>query len=351
MKEQMEAALDFMTTLREQVIPAEIGAEPKLTAAERQKKVAEYAAQHQLQYVLTPPLSAQELHDSAEKYPIGAAAQPVEDQFQQRAPTQVIQQLFMSSPELLFDPNRAEDGESHRFAFWKVEDIADHVPTLKEAGVRDQAVRDWKTAEFAQKKAKERADELADLVRKSKQSMPEALAGQKVTKSDKGPAIVVIPTPPFSWFTVQSAAPRDMMPDPTPRLSDIAGVTDPDEAFMKAVFDEMRVGDVRRRAQSWADGPLRRQGEDASPLRRRRERGVPRPFLEGADLRQRVYVRRPHNLRLPQHAGPAAARPGLDGAALREIPRPPQCGGRETTEPPPRRLTGLNSQAPVERIR
>ncbi|HUE15514.1 MAG TPA: hypothetical protein VMR25_15215 [Planctomycetaceae bacterium] len=244
-KEKMEAAFDFLASLREQVVPAEIGAAPKLSAAEREKKVSEYAAQHHLKYVLTPPLSAQELHDAVEKYPIAGAAEPVEDQFQQRAPIDVIRQLFTSSPELLYEANRAEDTESQRFAYWKVEDIAEHVPTFKEAGVREQAVRGWKIAEYAQKKAKERADELAELVRKSKQSMPEALAGQKLTKAEKGPAVVVVPTPPFSWFTVQSAAPRDMMPDPTPRLSDITGVTDPDEAFMKAVFDEMRVEDVR----------------------------------------------------------------------------------------------------------
>jgi len=145
----------------------------------------------------------------------------------------------------LFQPNRAEDGDSHAFAYWKAEDVADHVPTLKEPGVREQAIRDWKIAEFAQKKARERADELAELVRKSKKPMPEALAGQKVTTATKGPALVVVPTPPFSWFTVQSAAPRDMMPDQTPRLSDITGVTNADEAFMKSVFDEMQIGDVR----------------------------------------------------------------------------------------------------------
>ncbi len=245
MKEKMEAAYDFLTSLHEQLIPAEIGAAPKMSPAEREKAVSEYAAQHQLNYVLTPLLSVEELHESAEKYPIAAAAEPVEDQFQQRAPIDVIRQLFTSSPELLYETYRAEEGESHRFAYWKVEDVADHVPTLKEAGVREQAARGWKIAEYAQKKAKDRADELAELVRKSKQSMPEALAGQKVTKTEKGPALVVVPTPPFSWFTVQSAAPRDLMPDPTPRLSDITGVTDPDQAFMNAVFNEMRVGDVR----------------------------------------------------------------------------------------------------------
>jgi hypothetical protein len=189
-------------------------------------------------------MSAQELHDSAEKFPIALATEPVEDQFQQRAPTQVLAVLFGSLPDVVFEPFRGEEGDSHTFAYWKVEDVADHVPTLKEAGVREKAVRDYKIAEFAQKKAQERAAELADIVRKSKKSMAEALAGQKVAKGDKAP-VVVVPTPPFSWYTVQSAAPRDMMPDTMPRLSEITGVTDPDDGFMKAVFDEMKVGDVR----------------------------------------------------------------------------------------------------------
>jgi hypothetical protein len=234
-KKEMEAAYDFITPLREQLIPAEIGATPKMTTAEREKKIKDYAAQHHLKYVLTPLVSAQEFHDDVEKYPIAAAAEPVD----------VIQQLFTSSPDLRFDAYRAEDREGRRYVYWKTEDVADHVPTLKEAGVREQAIRGWKIAEYSQKKAKERADQLAELVRKSKQSMVEALAGQKVNSKEKGTAVVVVPTPPFSWYTVQSTAPRDMMPDPTPRLSEITGVTDPDEAFMKAVFNEMHVGDVR----------------------------------------------------------------------------------------------------------
>jgi len=190
-------------------------------------------------------LSAQELHDSPEKYPIALATEPVEDQFQQRSPTQALAMLFGSLPDVVFDAYRAEDSDSHTFSYWKVEDIADHVPTLKEPGVREQAIRDYKIGEFAQKKALERAGELADLVRKSKKSMGEALAGQKITKGDKAPSVVVVPTPPFSWYTVQSTAPRDMVPDTVPRLSEIAGVTDADDAFMKAVFDEMKVGEVR----------------------------------------------------------------------------------------------------------
>ena len=52
--------------------------------------------------------------------------------------------------------------------------------------------------------------------------LAEALAGQKITKGDKAPSVVVVPTPPFSWYTVQSTAPRDMVPDTMPRLSEIA---------------------------------------------------------------------------------------------------------------------------------
>jgi hypothetical protein len=244
MHEQMDKAHGFMQSLREQLIPAEIGAAPKMSAEQREQSLKDYAAKFHLKYVLTPPLSATELHDEAEKYPIALATEPVDDQFQTRSPTQVISVLYGSLPDVVFDPFRGEEGDSHTFAYWKVEDIADHVPTLKEPGVREQAIRDYKIAEFAQKKAQERAGELADLVRKSKKSMAEALAGQKVTKGDKAPAVVVVPTPPFSWYTVQSAAPRDMVPDMMPRLSEVAGVTDADDAFMKAVFDEMKVGEV-----------------------------------------------------------------------------------------------------------
>lgn len=245
MRDKMDKAADFMRTMREQLIPAEIGAAPKMSAQEREQKLKDYAAQNHLKYVLTPPLSPQELHDASEKYPIALASEPVEDQFQQRAPTSVLNVLFGSLPDVLFDPYRGEEGDSHAFAYWKVEDIASHVPTLKEPGVREQAIRDYKVAEFAQKKAQERAGELADLVRKSKKTMAETLAGQKVTKGDKAPSLVVVPTPPFSWYTVQSAAPRDLVPDMMPRLSEITGVTDPDDGFMKAVFDEMKVGEVK----------------------------------------------------------------------------------------------------------
>ena len=132
------------------------------------------------------------------------AAAPVDDPFQRGEPIRVIQQLFTSPPDDLFDPSQAEVPDSYRFVYWKVADMAAHTPTLEEPGVREQAVRGWKIAEHAQKLAKDRADQLAELVRKSKQPMSEALAGQTVTK--QGQHVVVVPTAPFSWITVQSTA-------------------------------------------------------------------------------------------------------------------------------------------------
>jgi len=66
-----------------------------------------------------------------------------------------------------------------------------------------------------------------------------------VTKQPKGLAVLVSPTPPFSWYTVSSTAPQGLMPQMTPKLSDIAGVKEAGDPFMKTVFDEMKVGDVK----------------------------------------------------------------------------------------------------------
>jgi hypothetical protein len=46
-------------------------------------------------------------------------------------------------------------------------------------------------------------------------------------------------------MNVQSAAPRGLDSDVTPRLSEIPGVKAAGDAFMKAIFNEMQVGDVR----------------------------------------------------------------------------------------------------------
>jgi SurA N-terminal domain len=245
MKARTQGAYDDMVKLREQLIPAEVGGEPAMDATQRAKALTEYASKHGLKYGITPLLSPFELREQSEQYPIASASEPVDNPFQNREPISVLQEVFGTPPESLFQPAQADDRDVHRFAFWKVEDIDGHIPSLEEPGVREQVIRGWKIETYAQKQAETRSQELADLVRKSNKPMAEALAGQKLTKQPKSLAVLVSPTPPFSWYTVSSTAPEGLMPQTTPKLSDIAGVKDAGDAFMKTVFDEMKIGDVK----------------------------------------------------------------------------------------------------------
>jgi hypothetical protein len=245
MKSRTQGAYDYMAKLREQVIPAEIGGEPAMNSEQRSKALADYAAHHGLSYGITPLLSFIELRDATEKYPIAAAAEPVENPFQNREPVSVLQEVFGTPLDALFQPAQADDRDTHRFAFWKVEDVDSHIPSLEEPGVRDAAIRGWKIETYAQKQAETRAKELADLVRKANKPMAEALVGQTVTKQPKSLAVLVVPAPPFSWYTVSSTAPEGLMPQTTPKLSEVVGVKEAGDAFMKTVFDEMKVGDVK----------------------------------------------------------------------------------------------------------
>ncbi len=245
MKARIQAAYDYMNKLREQVVPAELGSEPAMNAEQRTKALKDYAAKQGLKYGITPQMSYLELRDAAEQYPIALATEPLDNPFQNKEPISVLQEVFGTPLEALFQPAQADDHDAHRFAFWKVQDVDAHIPALEEPGVREAAIRGWKIETFAQKHADTRAKELADLVRKSNKPMAEALAGQTVTKQPKGPAVVVTPTPPFSWYTVSSAAPEGLMQQTMPKLSDIIGVKSPDDAFMKTIFDEMKVGDVK----------------------------------------------------------------------------------------------------------
>ncbi len=245
MKARVQAGYDFMSKLRDQLIPAEIGGTPAVNAEDRTKALKDYAAKHGLKYGITPLLSPMELNEAVDKYPIAAASEPLDNPFQNREPVSVLQEVFGTTPETLFQPAQADDHDAHRFAFWKVEDVPDHVPALDEPGVREQVVRGWQIATFAEKAADTRAKELADLARKNSKPMTEALAGQTVTNKPKGPPLVVVPTAPFSWYTTSSTAPQGLMQDTMPKLSDIAGVKGADDPFMKTVFDEMKVGDVK----------------------------------------------------------------------------------------------------------
>jgi hypothetical protein len=245
MRARIQGGYDYMVKLREQVIPAEIGAEPAMNAQQRAKALTDYATQHGLKYGITPLMSPQEMHDAAEQYPIANAAEPMDNPFQNREPISVLQEVFGSPPETLFQPAQADDRDTHRFAFWKVEDVDAHIPAFEESGVREAAIRGWKIENYAQKQAETRAKELADLARKSNKPMAESFVGQTVTKQPKSLAVLVLATPPFSWYSVSSTAPEGLMPQMTPKLSEVVGVKEAGDAFMKTVFDEMKIGDIK----------------------------------------------------------------------------------------------------------
>ncbi len=109
MKARVQAGYDFMSKLREQLIPAEIGGTPAVNAEDRTKALKDYAAKHGLKYGITPLLSPVELNEAVDKYPIAAASEPLDNPFQNREPVSVLQEVFGTTPETLFQPAQADD--------------------------------------------------------------------------------------------------------------------------------------------------------------------------------------------------------------------------------------------------
>ena len=138
---------------------------------------------------------------------------------------------------------RASDEETgDLYIVWKIEHVAEHVPTFDEEGVKEQVVKAWKR-EQAIPLAKARAEALAKKVRDLDKPMAEALAETTVTGAKDGVQVVVNATPEFTWLR-QSSAPSFMMASQAPELSTLPFVDKPGEAFMKTVFTELKPGEV-----------------------------------------------------------------------------------------------------------
>ncbi len=223
---------------REEIL--RIAREMQTTFSEDLKR---YADEHKLKYVETKPLSGAEFDYEAE-YAISRAIEPNIDEFSPRTPMSAAQQLFNSPADQFFQPYIATDRTDKWFAYWKIDEIAAHVPKFEDEGIREQVLAVWKSNQ-ARPKADERAKAIADLVSKSQSSMAETLSGQTITGKEGAGALVVIPTLPFSWLTVSTAPSTGLMPNNQPTLSVIPGVDQPDSRFMETVFDQMKVGDVK----------------------------------------------------------------------------------------------------------
>ncbi|MGH7199071.1 MAG: hypothetical protein ACREJB_00595, partial [Planctomycetaceae bacterium] len=129
------------------------------TARQVARLLKEEARRLGLHYAETPLLGYFELLES-EDHPVGAAIEPESVSLQSQGTT-VARQVDGTPPEQLFEPFRAAalSGVSRNaFAWWKIEDRGERVPTLQEQGVREavvQSLREVKARPVAEQRAKE----------------------------------------------------------------------------------------------------------------------------------------------------------------------------------------------------
>jgi hypothetical protein len=123
---------------------------------------------------------------------------------------------------------REDDLHKHQYVFWRIDESAERVPSFTE--IRDEVLRVWKISNKSGKNARDlarvRADDIARNVRGLNQTLKERYLGESTTK--------VIETDAFSWRT------RGRTPLGAdfgfPRLSDIEGVEEPGDEFMRSLF-------------------------------------------------------------------------------------------------------------------
>ena len=244
MKKKIEAANRFMYELGYQRTVAQNDKTKTVTDADISDRLKKYAAKQGLVYMETPLISARDLGES-DTYPIGKATEPIDNPTERAQAATVPQELLNSQPDQLYTVYRAEDPVSKNlFVYWKTKDVAAHVPSLDEPGVREQVLNAWKI-EQARKPALERAKTLAKSVQNAGKPMAEVFAGQTVAGKKDGSQLVVIRTPAFSWLRTSSAPqPNNPFGLPRPSLSTIAGIDKAGEEFMRYVFASLKPGEV-----------------------------------------------------------------------------------------------------------
>ncbi len=208
----------------------------KITLEQAEDKLLEYAAEHGLYYDVTPLLSSRELAES-EDYPVGGAS--TDDG--RRTPISTA--VFQTGEKDLYRPVTAQNTVTDSwFACWKTEDEPTFVPdALTDERVREQVVEAWRQFE-ARPKARAQADQLAELVRDSEDSMDVVLGTQTTDKNPSG--YLVIETGEFSWLSFPGA----QRPNPwnfyPPQIQDPPGTADVGPEFMQVVFNQLGPGEV-----------------------------------------------------------------------------------------------------------
>ncbi len=194
-----------------------------------------------LKYVETTLLSAAELSTS-EEYKVGQATDPLDNPQDRSGSATVVQNVFDPRNDSTYTPDVAQEPDTkNRFAYWVIERVEAHVPTLEEIGVREQVIQAWKLS-LARPKAEERAKEIAKQASDDKKPLTEVIAGQTVTGGEDGLLLTVVEPPEFAHYTQQGASapqlnPLDMSNSPV-ESSKIAGLDKIDDEFLKAVHNQ-----------------------------------------------------------------------------------------------------------------
>lgn len=235
-------------------------------------KVKKYALANDLVFTVTGLLSGEEFLEK-DKFELseGYERYSAQDRFD-------VTPQGRSSVEILFDIIRDENHKTeinlfrisrsivktsqNRYLFWKIEDVLERVPSLEDEGIREKVVEAWKmmkARELSEEEKKDnvkrqtanqRAEELAEHVRKSGLAMSEALLGKTVNgNTDSG----LIDIPPnsniFSWLRLTpnlNPGPRQRQ-EPTLSIPDIDGIETPPGVgyeFFETVFEKMKDGEI-----------------------------------------------------------------------------------------------------------
>ncbi len=245
MGEAIEQAQQYMETLAIKYAEASDAEKPGV-AKSLAESLKTYAGEHGLEYVETKLLSDFEFRNSLEES-IGTAVLGASGptQFQARS---VVEDLFPAggSSGPLYFPQRADSRlRNRRYAYWKIQDAPQHVPSFGDEGIKDRvlgALKQLKARELAAK----RAQELLELAKNSPNDLGAAFSGQTITGAADGEGVTIKETPRFSWLTTGFSTPGDpnLGDFMSPRLAFIEGVDQAGPDFMKIVFDDLAPGQV-----------------------------------------------------------------------------------------------------------
>ena len=200
--------------------------------------LAALAKENKLNYGRTDLMTMQSFADSVQDYEKNAdseenkAKEPPLNLYELRlegiSKTVYAASEFFGNPTL-FQSKVFSNPEGKIFVVWKLEDVAEHTPTLDEAGVKEQVIDQLKFI-AARKLAEEDAQS----------KVQKAIKDQLPLESCLGEAAFI--PPQFTWMTFGPVFSPNMQP--RVYLSPIEGVQDAGFDFMAALF-QMKAGEIK----------------------------------------------------------------------------------------------------------